>query len=78
MVAHRVRRHWPGWSAGDCRKAHGGIIAQRCDGFQGHVAAALDGPFIVLFEEDRADEANKSVFVGEDADDLGASLDLSR
>jgi hypothetical protein len=48
VVAHRVRRHWPGWSAGDCRKADGGIIAQRCDGFQGHVAAALDGPFIVL------------------------------
>jgi hypothetical protein len=70
VVAHRVRRHWPGWSAGDCRKADGGINAQR--------AAALDGPFIVLFDQDRADEANKSVFVGEDADDLGASLDLCR
>jgi hypothetical protein len=37
---------------------------------RGHVAAALDDPFIVLFEQDRADEANNSVFIGEDADDL--------
>jgi hypothetical protein len=54
-----------------------GRAGQLCDGFQGHVAAALDGPFIVLFEQYRADEANNSVFVGEDADDLGASLDLA-
>jgi hypothetical protein len=28
-----------------CRKADGGIIAHGCDGFQRHVAGALDGPF---------------------------------
>jgi len=33
-----------------------GIIAQGGHGFQGHVAGALDGPFIVLFKEDRSDE----------------------
>jgi hypothetical protein len=54
-----------------------GLVSWRCEGFHGHVAAALDGPFIVLFEHDRAGEANDSVFIGEDADDLGASLDLA-
>lgn len=33
-----------------------GIVAQRCHGFQGHVADALDGPLIVLFKEDGTDE----------------------
>jgi hypothetical protein len=52
-AGHRAfHRRGPDRSAGDCRKADGGIIAQRCDGFQRHVASALDGPFIVLFEED--------------------------
>jgi hypothetical protein len=32
---------------------------------------------VVLFEQDGADEANDSGFVGEDADDRGASLDLA-
>src|SRR6516165_5468726 len=67
--ATNVHRRWPGWSAGDCRKANGGIIAQWCDGFQSHVAAALDRPFVVLFEQDRADETNDGIFVGEYADD---------
>jgi hypothetical protein len=53
------------------------IVAQRCDGFQGHVAGALDGPLVVLFEEDGTDEANDGLVVGEDADDLGAALDLT-
>jgi hypothetical protein len=63
-VGHRVRRQEPGRSAGDRRKADGRIIAQRCDGFQRHVTGALDGPFIVLLEQDRADEENDGVFVG--------------
>lgn len=46
-VGHRVRRREPDWSAGDCREADGGIIAQRGDGFQCHVAAALDRPLVV-------------------------------
>ena len=60
-----------GWQADD------GIIAQGRDGFQGHVAGALDGPFIVLLEQDGADEADDGGLVGEDADDLGAALDLA-
>ena len=40
---------WPDWSASHDWRADEGIIAQRRDRFQGHVAAALDGPFVVLF-----------------------------
>lgn len=53
------------------------IIAHCCDGFQCHVAGSLDGPFIVLFEQERADEPDDGVIVGEDADNLGAPLDLA-
>src|SRR5260370_7515575 len=53
-----------------------GIVAQRCHGFQGHVAGALHGPLIVLFEEDGTDEPNDGLVIGEDADDLRAALDL--
>jgi len=61
---------------------HGGqledrIFAQWSDRFQGHVAGALDGPFIVLLEQDGADQAGDGVLIGEDADDLGAPLDLA-
>lgn len=51
-------RQEPGRSAGDLRKADGWIIAQGRGGFQRHVAVALDGPLIVLFEQDRSDEAD--------------------
>ena len=54
-----------------------GIVAQRGDRFQRHVAGALDCPFVVLFEEDSADEPDDGLVVGEDADDLGAALDLA-
>jgi hypothetical protein len=54
-----------------------GIVAQRCHGFQGHVAGALHGPFIVLFEEDSTNEPDDGLVIGEDADDLGAALDLA-
>jgi hypothetical protein len=40
-----------------------------------HVAV-LELPFVVLLEEDGADEADDAVLVGEDADDIGAALDL--
>ena len=76
-VVHRDCRHEPGRSAGDCRKADGGIIAHGCDGFQRHVAGALDGPFVILFEQDRADKPDDRVLVGEDADHFGAPLDLA-
>jgi hypothetical protein len=55
----------------------GWIIAQWRDGFQRHVAGTLDGPFIVLLEQDRADGADDGVLIGEDADHLGAPLDLA-
>ena len=42
-----------------------------------HVAGSLDSPFVVLFEQNGADEAGDGVVVGEDADDLGASLDFA-
>ncbi len=53
------------------------IIAHYGDGFQRHVAGPLDGPFIVVFEQQRADETNDGIVVGKDADDLGAPLDLA-
>ena len=52
------------------------IIAERGDGFQGHVAGTLDGPFVILFEQQGADEADDGGLVGEDADDLAAPLDF--
>ena len=36
----------------------------------------LELVFVVLLEQDGADEADDAVFVGEDADDIGAALDL--
>jgi hypothetical protein len=51
------------------------IIAQWRDGFQAHIAGALHGPFVVLLEQDRADEASDGVLIGEDADDVGARCD---
>jgi hypothetical protein len=45
------------------------------DRFGAHVAAG-DGPFVVLFGEDGADEPDDRRAVGEDADDVGAAADL--
>ena len=42
-----------------------------------HVSRPMDGPLIVLFEQDGADEADDGVVVGEDAHDLGSALDLA-
>jgi len=39
------------------RKPNAG--SQRRDGFQRHVMGTPDGPFVVLFEQDRSDEANE-------------------
>jgi len=46
------------------------------EGIEPEVAASL-GPLVVLFGEDGADEADQSVAVGEDADDVGAAADLA-
>jgi hypothetical protein len=60
-----------GWHADDW------IIAQRRDGFQAHVACTLHGPFIILFEQQCADESDDGSLVGEDADDVATPLDLA-
>ncbi len=67
----------PVWSGGQGWQTDGGIIAEGGDGFQGHVAGALDGPLIALFEQDGPDQARDRCFVGEDADKVGAALDLA-
>ena len=51
------------------------IVAHRGDGFQRHVAPSPDGPFIVLFEQNGADEPVDCVVVGEDSDDIGSAFD---
>jgi hypothetical protein len=68
---------WPDQSGCHGGQADNGIIAQWGDGFQCHVAGALHCPFVVLFEQDGADEAGDGVFIGEDANDVGAALDLA-
>src|SRR5712671_1207940 len=62
-----------------CRsgQSDGGSIAQRSDGFQAHLAGTLDCPFLVLLQQQRTDEAGDGGFVGKDAHDLAASLDLA-
>jgi hypothetical protein len=58
-------------------EADDGIIADGGYAFQRHVAGALDGPFVVLLEEDGADEADHGSFVGENPDHLGSALHLA-
>ena len=53
------------------------MIAHRGDCFQGHVSRPLDCPFVVLLQEQCADEADDGCFVGKDADDIAGSLDLA-
>ena len=72
-----LRRVWPVSSGCHGGQLDQGIIAQRCDGFQCHVAGPLDRPFIILLEQDGAGQAGNGVLIGEDADDLGAALDLA-
>jgi hypothetical protein len=45
--------------------------------FPASCSGALAGPFIVLFEEDRSHKTDDGVLVGEDADDISESLDLT-
>jgi len=45
-----------------------GIIAQRRDGFQCHIARPLDRPFIILLEQNDADQADDGVLIGEGPD----------
>lgn len=52
-------------------------MAQGGDGCRGDAAGTLHGPFIILLQEDCAGQAGDGGLVGEDADDLGAALDLA-
>ena len=61
----------------DCREHDDGIIADGGESFKGHVAGALDGPFIALFHEDRPYKSGDGGLVREDPHDIGASLDLA-
>lgn len=54
-----------------------GSSAHCGDGLKGQISGALGSPLVVLFEQQCADEADDGVIVGEDADDLGAPLDLA-
>jgi hypothetical protein len=69
--------NWPGGSVRHRWQAGDEIIADGGDGLKGHGAGALDSPLVVLLEEDGADEAGDGGLVREDADDLGAALDLA-
>ena len=51
-------------------------MAQRGNGFQCHVAASLNRPFVVLFQKDRAHEAEDGGFIGKDPHDIRSPLDL--
>lgn len=53
------------------------IIAHRGDCFQCHVAGSLNGPFIVLLQEQGSDQPDDGVVVGEDTNDLCAPLDFA-
>lgn len=53
------------------------VTTALADGFQCHVAGPLHGPFVVMLEQQCADEAEDGSVIGEDADDLGPALDLA-
>ena len=55
-MAPGLRRVWPVMSGGHGRQLDDGIVTQSGHGFQYLVAGALDGPFVVLFEQDGTDQ----------------------
>jgi hypothetical protein len=67
-----LRAGWPVRSGCRGGQLDERIIAQRCEGFQCHVARPRDSPLIVLLEQDGTDQAGNG-----DADNLGAALDLT-
>ncbi len=70
------RQHWlPGQLANAGMLTM--IIGHWRDGFQRHVASALHGPFVILLQQQCADQAGDGGLIGEDADNLAAALDLS-
>ena len=59
-------RSGPGRSVRHGRQADDRIIGDGGDGLKGHVAGALYGPFVVLLEQDRADETGDGGLVREE------------
>ena len=53
---------WTVVSGCDSWQTGGETSAQRRDGFQAHIARALHGPLIVLFEQQSTDEFNNGRF----------------
>ena len=53
------------------------IIAELSEFFQAHVARAACCPFVVLLEQQGADQSDDRRLVGEDRDHVGAPLDLT-
>jgi hypothetical protein len=70
-------RRGPDWSDDHGGQSDDRIIAQGRHGFQGHVSGSLNGPFVVLFEQDGSDKPDDGVVVWKDADDFGSTLDLA-
>src|SRR5262245_66561332 len=67
----------PDWSGSHGWQTDEGSIADWSDAFQSNVSGALDGPFIIVFEQDSADEAGDGVVVGKDTDDVSSAFDLT-
>jgi len=61
-----------GWQADEW------IIAHRGDGFQcHHVAGPLDGPLVILLQEQCTYPPNDGIVAREDTDEFSAALDLA-
>jgi hypothetical protein len=70
-------RDGPLWFMRLQRQHESEIIAQGRDGFQGHLAGPLHSRLVVLLEQDRSDDASAGSLAGQEADHLGAPLDLT-
>ena len=75
--SHRDLRRSRDWSCCHGRQHDKGLIAHLGDAFQRDVSSALNGPFVILFEQDGAEERGDGIFVAKDAENVGPSLDLA-
>lgn len=66
---------WPLLQGGDSCRVHGCSVANSGDGFQRHVAAG-DGPLVVLFEHEGADQAGDGCLVRKNSHDIGSPFDF--
>ena len=72
-----IRRVEPAPSSALVGQLDENIMARRIALFQCHVSRPLNGPFVVLLQQDGTDETGDGVLVGKDPDDVGSPLDLS-